>query len=34
MDAYCFQETGPSLKDYSAGLMAEKEIAPPAGPAL
>ncbi len=34
MDAYCLQQTGQSLKDYSAGLMAEKEIAPPAGPAL
>ena len=34
MDAYCLQQTGQSLKDYSAGLMAEEEIAPPAGPAL
>ena len=34
MDAYCLQQTGQSLKDYSAGLMAEEEMAPPAGPAL
>lgn len=34
MDACCLQQTGQSLKDYSAGLMAEEGIDPPAGPTL
>lgn len=34
MEAYCQQQTGQSLKDYSAGLMAEEGIVPPAGPTL
>ncbi len=34
MEEYCWQQTGQSLKDYSAGLMAEEEIVPPAGPTL
>ena len=34
MDKYCQQQTGQSLKDYSAALMAEEEIVPPAGPTL
>ncbi len=34
MEEYCQQQTGQSLKDYSAGLMAEEEIVPPAGPTL
>lgn len=34
MDDYCRQQTGQSLKDYSAGLMAEEKIALPAGPTL
>ena len=33
MDAYCQQQTGLSLKDYGAQLMAE-EMAPPAGPVM
>ena len=33
MDAYCQQQTGQSLKDYSAQLMAE-DMAPPAGPVM
>ena len=34
MEDYCLQQTGQSLKDYSAALMAEEEIVPPTGPTL
>ena len=33
MDAYCQQQTGQSLADYSAQIMAE-DMAPPAGPVM
>ena len=33
MDAYCQQQTGQSLKEYSAQCMAE-DMAPPAGPVM
>ncbi len=33
MDAYCQQQTGQSLVDYSAKIMAE-DMAPPAGPVM
>ncbi len=33
MDAYCLEQTGMALKDYSAQLMAE-EMEPPIGPSM
>jgi len=33
MDAYCQQQTGQTLAEYSAQLMAE-ELAPPTGPVM